>query len=54
VYGEAVPGRRITSIVMSFRGQGVVHDLCTGTLGDAFAAVLDDVVRTCEEFEPEG
>jgi hypothetical protein len=53
-YGAAVPGRRLTSIVYSFRDQGVVHDLCAGTLGEAFDGVVDDVVRTCEGFHPEG
>lgn len=53
-YGAAVPGRRLTSIVYSFRSQGLFHDLCAGTLGDAFAFVLDDVVRTCEQYQPEG
>jgi hypothetical protein len=53
-YGAAVPGRKLTSILYSFRDQGVFHNLCDGTLGDAFEQVLDDVVRTCEQYQPEG
>ena len=53
-YGKAVPGRRLTSIVYSYRQQGIVRDLCAGTLGESFESVLDEVVRTCEEYDPEG
>lgn len=53
-YGKAVPGRRLTSIVYSYRQQGIVRDLCDGTLGESFESVLDEVVRTCEQYDPEG
>ena len=51
-YGKAVPGRVLTSLTFSFREQGVYKDICEGTLGDAFEDVLDDVVRTCEQYDP--
>lgn len=54
VYGAAAPGRRLTSIVYSFREQGIVQDICEGDLASAFTAALADVVDTCENFHPEG
>ena len=53
-YGTATPGRRLSSIVFSFRDQGAVQDICGGSLADVFSAVLDDVVKTCEGFVPPG
>jgi hypothetical protein len=53
-YGGAAPGRRISSIVYAFRNQGIMQDICAENLAAAFAAALDDVVTTCEQFEPEG
>ena len=53
-YGTAVPARRLTDIVWSLREQGSTSDVCAGDLAGAFAAILDDVVRTCESFVPEG
>jgi hypothetical protein len=53
-YGGAAPGRRISSIVYSFRDQGIMQDICAEDLAAAFAAALGNVVETCEQFEPEG
>ncbi len=53
-YGTATPGRRLSSIVFSFRDQGAVQDICDGSLAQVFESVLDDVVQTCETFVPPG
>ena len=53
-YGTASPGRKISSIVFSFREQGLMQDICMGDLAAVFEAALDDLVTTCEEYEPEG
>lgn len=53
-YGTATPGRRISSIVFSFREQGLMQDICAGDLAAVFEAALDDVVTTCKEWRPEG
>ena len=52
VFGTASPGRRLSSIVFSFREQGMMRDICTGDLEGAFDAALTRLVATCEAFEP--
>jgi len=54
VYGFAAPGRRVASIVRSFRERGLVQNLCEGDLPATFIDVLDDVVSACEAYEPVG
>ncbi|MEZ4448102.1 MAG: hypothetical protein R3B09_01400 [Nannocystaceae bacterium] len=51
-YGAAVPGRRITSIVNSFRDRGHTQDLCAGSMAETFEAILGDVVSACEAINP--
>ena len=51
-YGQAVPGRRITSIVRSLRDRGHTQDLCAGSMAATFAAILDDVANACAMFTP--
>lgn len=53
-YGGASPGRRLTSIVRTFREQGLTQDICAGDLAAVFDDALDDVVTTCLNFHPEG
>jgi len=53
-YGYASPGRRIASIVRSFRERGLFQDLCEGDLPATFVSVLDDVVSACQAYEPVG
>jgi len=53
-YGGASPGRRLTSIVRTFRDQGLTQDICEGDLAAVFDAALDDVIDTCLDFQPEG
>jgi hypothetical protein len=40
--------------VFSFREQGIVDDICAGTLGQAFEDAVQTVVDTCVEYRPEG
>lgn len=54
VYGYAAPGRRIASIVRSFRERGHFQDLCEGDIPLTFVDILDDVVSACEAYEPVG
>lgn len=54
VYGYASPGRRIASIVRSFRERGLFQNLCEGDIPATFIDVLDDVVSACEAYEPVG
>jgi hypothetical protein len=53
-YGSASPGRRLTSIVSTFRDQGRTQDICEGDFAAIFAQALTDVVDVCENFHPEG
>lgn len=53
-YGTATPGRQISTIVFSFREQGLMQDICAGDLATVFDAALDDLVTTCNEYQPEG
>ncbi len=53
-YGTATPGRRITSIVRSFRDQGIGVDICQGDFATAFGEALDELVQACISFQPEG
>jgi hypothetical protein len=52
VYGYAAPGRRIASIVRSFRERGLFQNLCEGDLPATFIDVLDDVVSACRPTSP--
>jgi hypothetical protein len=54
VYGFAAPGRRVASIVRSFRERGLVQNICEGDLAATFIDVLDDVVSACAAYEPVG
>lgn len=54
VYGSASPGRRIASIVRSFRERGLFQNICEGDLPATFLDVLDDVVSACAAYEPVG
>jgi hypothetical protein len=54
VYGSAAPGRRITSIVHSFREQGKVQDICAGDFTTVFTEALEEVVHTCQHLHPPG
>jgi hypothetical protein len=54
VYGGASPGRRVASIVRSFRERGLFQNLCEGDLPATFVAILDDVVSACAAYEPVG
>lgn len=54
LYGFAAPGRRIASIVRSFRERGLYQNLCEGDIPSTFVSVLDDVVSACEAYEPVG
>lgn len=51
-YGSAVPGRRLTSIVRSFRERGHTQDLCEGSMAETFQGILGDVVSACEAVSP--
>jgi hypothetical protein len=44
-YGTASPGRRLTSIVRSFRDRGVTKDMCRD---DGIAAALDEIASVIE------
>lgn len=54
VYGAASPGRRVASIVRSFRERGLFQNLCEGDIPSTFVDVLDDVVSACVAYEPVG
>jgi hypothetical protein len=51
-YGTAAPGRRLSSIVRSFRERGLLQDLCAGSMAATFKAALGEVVSACEAFNP--
>ncbi|MBL4683642.1 MAG: hypothetical protein JKY37_03555 [Nannocystaceae bacterium] len=53
-YGGASPGRRLTSIVRTFRDHGLTQDICGGDLAAVFDTALADVVDACLDFHPEG
>ena len=53
-YGTATPGRQISTIVFTFREQGLMQDICAGDLASVFDAALDHLVTTCNEYQPEG
>lgn len=53
-YGYASPGRRIASIVRSFRERGLFQNLCEGDIPATFVSVLDDVVSACQAYDPVG
>lgn len=53
-HGSASPGRRLTSIVHTFRDKGRTQDICAGDFAAIFAQALEDVVNVCEDFHPEG
>lgn len=53
-YGNATPGRRLSSIVSTFRDQGRTQDICAGDFAAVFEQALEDVVNVCENFHPEG
>lgn len=53
-YGSASPGRRLTSIVSTFRDQGRMQDICAGDFSAVFEQALVDIADVCENFHPEG
>lgn len=51
-YGDATPGRRLGSIVRSFRDRGLMQDICQESLALTFDNVLEDVVHACQTYQP--